>query len=118
MQVALHMLQRTTCADGKPMITDSVQYLAQALLITGVNSVPSIETLQKTICRAKNVAEYLKELMIQLLKSKILVDDGEAQTSQLSRKSASSSDSEAEEEQFKAPPVRTVAQEVVTKATF
>ena len=118
MQVALHMLQRTTCADGKPMITDSVLHLAQALLITGVNSVPSIETLQKTIRRAKNVAEYLKEPMIQLLKSKILVDDGEAQTSKLSRKSASSSDSEAEEEQFKASPARTVAQEVATKANF
>jgi hypothetical protein len=52
MQAALHMLQRTTCADGKPMITDSVPHLAQALLITGVNSVPSIETLQKTSRRA------------------------------------------------------------------
>ena len=78
MQVALHMLQRTTCADGKTMITDSVLDLAQALLITGVNYVPAIETLQKTIRRAKNDAEYLK--------------------------SASSSDSEAEEEQFKASP--------------
>jgi hypothetical protein len=56
--------------------------------------------------------------MIQLLKSKMFVDDGEAQTSKLSRKSASSSDSEAEEEQFKASPARTVAQEVATKANF
>jgi hypothetical protein len=96
MQVALHMLQRTTCADGKPMITDSVLHWAQSLLITGVNSVPSIETLQKTIRRAKNVAENLKEPMIQLLQSNFLVDDGEAQTSKLSRKSDSSSEAEEE----------------------
>jgi hypothetical protein len=98
------------------MITDSVLHWAQALLIALVNSVPSIETLQKTIRHAKNVAENLKEPIIQLLQSNFLVDDREAQTSKLSRKSASSSDSEAEEELFKATPARTVAQEVATKA--
>jgi hypothetical protein len=70
MHVALHMLQRTTYEDGNTMISESVLYLAQAHLIDGVNSVPSIEILQNTIRRAKNVAEYLSEPMIVILKSK------------------------------------------------
>jgi hypothetical protein len=81
--VALHMLQRTTCEDGKPMISEPVLHLVRELLIAGVNSVPSIEILQNTIRLAKNVAEYLNEPIIVILKSKFLVDSGEAQTSKL-----------------------------------
>ena len=117
-QVALHMLKRTTCTDGKPMIADSVIHLAQALLIACVNSVPSIEILQKSIRRATNTAEYLKDPMIQLLQSKILVDNGAVQTPNFSRKPDSSSDSDAEEEPIKVSPARTVDQEVSTNWHF
>ena len=121
MQVLLNMLKRQSSEDGQALLDPSVKDLSEALLISGSNQMPSIDTICKIVENCKNVTETVKPQIILWFRNQTFVETRESESPEKKTReqlAAATAQRIARDQSDLATPARSSTQEVSIRPTI